>query len=115
MAGERLGSGRPRGIWGRLSIYRRRKGAVSGFGEAVLDRALADETFVAAQLESLRTTGPMRAKDWAIAAIAWLGPEVRWAVSEDKGSALALETQVEEALGAFGLWSRVSMKRSPLR
>ena len=112
MAGERLGSGRPQGLWGRLSIYRRGKGAVSGFGEAVLDRALADEAFVSAQLETLRTNGPMRAKEWAITAIAWLGPDVRWAVCEDKESALALETKVEEALGTFGLWNRVSMKRA---
>jgi hypothetical protein len=38
MAGERAGSGRPQGLYGRLSAYWSGKGAVSGFGEAALAR-----------------------------------------------------------------------------
>ena len=42
MAGERAGGGRPQGLRGRLAGYGAGSGAVSGFGEAALDRALAD-------------------------------------------------------------------------
>jgi hypothetical protein len=57
MAGERVGSGRPQGVRGRLSVYRTGKGAVSGFGEAALDRALSDPEWVAGQLQHLQTHG----------------------------------------------------------
>ena len=40
MARERKGAG----VRGRLRVYRTGKGAVSGLGEAALDRALADPT-----------------------------------------------------------------------
>mgnify|MGYP000047047082 FL=1 len=64
MVGERRG----KGIRGRLSVYARGRGAVSGLGEAVLDRALADPDWVAQQLHCLREQGPRRAKAWAMAA-----------------------------------------------
>jgi hypothetical protein len=106
MAGERSGSGRPQGLYGRLTVYRTGKGAVSGFGEAALDRALADPDWVAAKLEHLRAQGPQRAKDWARDAIARLAPEVSWATCADGPDARQLETQVVLLLRPFGLWNR---------
>ena len=100
---------------GRLGVYRSGKGAVSGFGEAVLDRALGDEQFVIARLARLRVNGPMRTKDWAREAIAWLSPEVCWAVRTDRAFALELEDRVEKALKAHGLWNEASMRRSAPR
>lgn len=109
MAGERAGSGRPQGLRGRLAVYRRGKGAVSGFGEAALDRALADSAFVEDELRMLRQDGPRRAKDWARDAIAWVAPEVCWATTPDATSARALELRVEAVLGQ-SLWNRASAK-----
>ena len=106
MAGERAGSGRPQGLYGRLSVYWSGKGAVSGFGEAALDRALADPKWVEQQLERLRATGPQRAKEWAQQAVLRLGLEVSWAVSADKGDALFLEAQVVALLRPHGIWNR---------
>jgi hypothetical protein len=53
--------------------------------------------------------------EWAREAIAWLSPEVCWAVCMDCASALELEDLVERALGAHGLWNKVSMRRSALK
>ena len=106
MAGERAGSGRPQGLYGRLSVYRTGTGAVSGFGEAALDRALADPDWVAARLDQLRTTGPQRAKEWARDAIVRLAPEVSWAARAEGPDARLLETQVVQLLRPFGLWNR---------
>ncbi len=106
MAGERAGSGRPQGLRGRLSVYRTGKGAVSGFGEAALDRALADPDWVEMQLVDLRRHGPKRAKDWARDAVARLGLEVSWAVCADRSDALYLEGQVVGVLKTMGLWNR---------
>jgi len=65
MAGERIGGGRAQGLRGRLTVYRSGKGAVSGFGEAALDRALADPKWVSSNLStsaplgrSARSSGP---------------------------------------------------------
>ncbi|WP_460809662.1 hypothetical protein [Nocardioides salsibiostraticola] len=110
MAGERTGSGRAQGLRGRLSIYGRGRGAVNGFGEAALDRALGDEGWLEDQVSSLRTEGPKRAKVWAQEAIAYLAPEVCWAECDDKVAALAMEKQVESLLGMHGLWNRASQK-----
>ncbi len=63
MAGERAGSGRPQGLHGRLSVYWSGKAAVSGFGEAALDRAVADPDWVEQQLERLRASGPKRRRN----------------------------------------------------
>lgn len=106
MAGERAGSGRPQGLYGRLSVYRTGKGAVSGFGEAALDRALADPDWVEQQLLTLRIHGPRRAKEWARDAVARLAPEVSWAVRADASDARYLEGQVELYLRPLGLWNR---------
>jgi hypothetical protein len=106
MAGERAGSGRPQGLHGRLSVYRTGKGAVSGFGEAALDRALADPSWAEAKLEHLRTTGPQRATEWARDAILRLAPEVSWATCSNGPDARHLETRVVLLRGHFGLWNR---------
>lgn len=106
MAGERAGGGRPQGLRGRLSVYWSGKGAVSGFGEAALDRALADHDWVEEQLARLRATGPRRAKEWAQQAVLRLGLEVSWAVSADKSDADFLEKQVVALLRPHGIWNR---------
>jgi hypothetical protein len=106
MAGERAGGGRPQGLYGRLSVYWTGKGAVSGFGEAALDQALADEDWVERQLRDLRDHGPKRAKEWARNAVVRLALEVSWAVTPDRGDALYLEDQVVNRLRTHGLWNR---------
>jgi hypothetical protein len=106
MAGERAGSGRPQGLYGRLTVYRSGKGAVSGFGEAALDRALADPAWVEQQLVDLRQNGPKRAKDWARDAVVRLGLEVSWAVTVDRADAVYLEGEVLNRLRTHGLWNR---------
>jgi hypothetical protein len=106
MAGERAGSGVPQGLRGRLTVYKRGRGAVSGFGEAALDRALADPNWVAGQLEKLRADGPKRAKVWAQDAIEHLRAEVRWAVRDTAADARDLEARVIALLASHGLWNR---------
>ena len=106
MAGERTGGGKAQGLRGRLTVYRTGKGAVSGFGEAALDRALADPDWVEAQLRSLRTSGPQRAKEWAAAAISRLALEVSWATTADRATARALEDDVVALLRSHDIWNR---------
>jgi hypothetical protein len=106
MAGERIGSGRPQGLLGRLSVYRTGKGAVSGFGEAALDRALGNADWIQAQLDRLLEEGPRRAKDWAADAISRIAPEVSWATVADRLAARALEAKVVVLLRPHGLWNR---------
>jgi hypothetical protein len=106
MAGERKG----RGIRGRLSIYRRGKGAVSGFGEAALDRALADATFVEEHLVAVRAGQATRASVWAKDAIRWLDVEIRWAECATKDDALALETAAVEILKTHSIWNRIASR-----
>lgn len=106
MAGERTGSGRPQGLYGRLTVYRTGRGAVSGFGEAALDRALADPDWAASKLEHLGASGPQRAKEWARDAISRLAPEVSWTTCADGPDARHLEVQVIQLLRPFGLWNR---------
>lgn len=106
MAGERTGGGKAQGLRGRLTVYRTGKGAVSGFGEAALDRALADPDWVEAQLGCLRTSGPQRAKEWAAAAISRLALEVSWATTADRATARALEDDVVALLRIHDIWNR---------
>ncbi len=89
MAGERKG----KGIRGRLAIYRHGRGAVSGFGEAALDRALADFTFIEDHLDAIRGGRIARATVLARDAIAWIKVEIRWAVSDTAAEALVLEDE----------------------
>lgn len=106
MAGERSG----KGMRGRLAVYRTGKGAVSGFGEAVLDRALADEQFLRKQLDALVNGTARRAKTWAKDAIAWVQPELRWAIRDNGDAAGQLEDAVVEILRAHGIWNRVALQ-----
>ena len=102
MAGERRGQG----IRGRLTVYRRGKAAVSGLGEAVFDRALADVDFVRQRLDELREGTTKRAAAWARDAFTWADLHIRWAVTKDRSSAAALERKVLAALHAMPLWNR---------
>ena len=102
MAGERRGQG----IRGRLMVYRRGKAAVSGLGEAVLDRALADAAFVQQHLEGLLASQPKRAALWAQDALRWAELHIRWAVTADRPAAVALERAVLDASAASPLWNR---------
>lgn len=111
MAGERAGGGNgPQGLRGRLTVYARGRAAVSGFGEAALDRALADPAWLRARLKSLETDGPRRAKLWAKDAISHLAPDVRWAATTTAADARALEDRVVALLAPHGLWNRMTTK-----
>jgi hypothetical protein len=103
-AGERSAS-QP-GIRGRLGIYARGKGAVSGLGEAVLDRALAEPAFVLSRLTLVEEGAGGRAKDWATAAMTWADVHLAWAVATNKAAAHALEQQLLDALRSHDLWNR---------
>lgn len=106
MAGERRGSG----VRGRLRVYARGRGAVSGFGEAALDRALADPDWLADRLDDLNTNGPRRTKDWAIAALARVPFDVCWSAAESAGQARDWENGVLEELEDLELWNRARPK-----
>lgn len=102
MAGERRGQG----LRGRLMVYRRGKAAVSGLGEAVLDRALADPAFVQEHLEDLIAGQSKRAAAWAQDALRRADLHIRWVVTADRPAAAALERAVLDALAASPLWNR---------
>lgn len=75
MAGERRGQG----VHGRLRVYARGRGAVSGLGEALLDRALADPVWLQDRLVLTRGSVSKRATAWARAAFGRRPLEVAWA------------------------------------
>ncbi|NEA33277.1 hypothetical protein [Streptomyces sp. SID13031] len=106
MAGERAASGRPQGLYGRLTVYRNGRGAISGFGEEALDRALADPAWLEQQLHDLRHHGPKTAQDWAREAVLRLDLEVSWSVTSDTPDARYLETRILTLLKPHGLWNR---------
>lgn len=87
-------------------MYRRGKAAVSGLGEAVLDRAFADAAFVQEHLEQLIGGRPKRAAAWAQDALHWADLHVSWAVTEDRQAAVTLERAVLDASAASPLWNR---------
>lgn len=99
-AGERRGDG----LRGRLKVYASGKAAVSGLGEAVLDRALADPEFLRECLERAEAGKPMRAKELSQLAMEWAGLEVRWTTAASKAGAEVLEHQLIAA--TQGLWNR---------
>jgi hypothetical protein len=101
MAGERRG----RGVRSRLCVYLTGKAAVSGLGEAVLDRALADQTWLSQMIERTRVEGPLRTKQWAQAALTRADLELRWFVTRDKASALVVEQRLI-AVSESELWNR---------
>lgn len=103
MAGERRG----RGVRGRLTVYARGKGMVSGLGEATMDRALADPEWLRLRLDELESEhGARRATDWARLALERASLHIRWAPAPDRPAAVALERAVLTALGQPDLWNR---------
>ena len=106
MAGERTGSGRQQGLYGKVSVYRTGKGAVSGFGEAVLARGLADPGWSKPSSTTSAPHGHQRARDWARDAIARLALEVAWATCVEAADARHRENQVVALLRPYGLWNR---------
>ena len=104
MAGERSG----KGIRGRLQVYTG-KGLSSGLGEAAFDRALADPAWLRLRLAEVDAGTPMRARDWARAALARADLYVCWSVTADEAAAQGLETRVIQTIRASGeitLWNR---------
>lgn len=101
-AAERSG----RGLAGRLGVYLSGKAAVSGFGEAAFDRALADPSWVSERVRAAEASRqPERAKAWAAAAVERLPFEARWASTTDGSAAKELEKAVIAVLRP-GLWNR---------
>lgn len=103
MAGERRGNG----LRGRLSVYCSGKALASGLGEAVFDRALADEEWLRARLADVEAGTPARAKEWGRLAFQRADLELRWAVTADRASASTLERAALAALHASALWNRL--------
>jgi hypothetical protein len=102
MAGERRG----RGLRGRLRVYLSGKAAVSGLGEAAMDRALADPAWLAQRLAEVRAGAPDRTRGWATLAMTRADLEIRWVICADRSAALALERRVIAAVAGAGLWNR---------
>lgn len=109
----RPGSGSS-GLRGRLAVYRGGKGSTSGFGEAAFDRALADQEFLMARAAEVEAGQPRTARQWAVAAIERVSPELSWAVCLTGAEAAALEAEVWRTLIEHGLWNkppRVAVER----
>jgi hypothetical protein len=104
---DRGGKGTPRGLRGRLSVYASGKAIASGLGEAVFDRALADAAWLRERLRETEQGTTLRALDWGREAFRRADLEMRWAVTADNVTALALERQVGALLKSHGLWNRV--------
>ena len=102
MAGERRGQG----IRGRLNVYGSGKAVVSGLGEAVMDRALADVHWLRERLAEVELGRPLRATAWGQAAFARAKLHVCWAITGDRNSALELEQAVLLAFDSAALWNR---------
>jgi hypothetical protein len=103
MAGERRGQG----IRGRLTVYSRGRGAVSGLGEAAMDRALADADWLDQRVADVRAGRAERTRSWASAAIARADLHMSWATTPDRAGALTLERAVLDALHETELWNRL--------
>lgn len=107
MAGERRGQG----VRGRLRVYARGAGAVSGLGEAALDRALADRDWLSDRLREVEDGQPRRAKRWAAEALKRIPIDVCWAQTPGTTEALALERRILEELEDAELWNRQRPRR----
>lgn len=103
MAGERRGQG----IRGRLGVYTRGKGLVSGLGEAAMDRALADPEWLRVRLAEVDAGDPMRATRWGQEAVHRADLHVRWATTTDRAAARVLERAVLTELKDVDLWNRL--------
>lgn len=111
MAGDRRGEG----LRGRLRVYVGGKGAVSGLGEAAMDRALADAEWLRVRLAELEQGRPLRAKGWAALALARADLHVCWAVTDDQQGAVALERAVQLSFDGAPLWNRARPVREEER
>jgi hypothetical protein len=89
----------------RLRRYLSGKAAVSGLGAAALDRALADSAWLAQMVHRTETEGPLRAKQWAKAAIVRDDLELAWIVTADGVGVATLEKRLISA-STHQLWSR---------
>lgn len=105
-AGERRGQG----VRGRLQVYARGRAAVSGLGEAALDRALADPAWLASRLASLHTDGPARAQQWARDALTHAKLEICWTAAPDSTTARDWEAEILQQLEDVALWNRARPK-----
>lgn len=106
MAGERVGSGRPQGLRGRLRVYASGKAAVSGLGEAVMDRALARPSFLLARVKDAERGQSATVKGLCRLAFEWAVVEVAWATTPTKDNALRLERATLDALSTGSLWNK---------
>ncbi|MEU8112741.1 hypothetical protein [Micromonospora sp. NPDC048947] len=102
MAGERRG----KGIQGRLTVYHRGKAAVSGLGEAALDRALADVEWLRERVAEVEAGHPRRATAWAQEAIHHADLHISWVSTPDRDTAVTLERRTLAALASASLWNR---------
>jgi hypothetical protein len=102
MAAERRGQG----IRGRLTVYRRGRAAVSGLGEAAMDRALRDPDWLRARLEGVEKGADWRTRDWATAALERAELQLRWTTTSTGDAARQLERAVLDALADIDLWNR---------
>jgi hypothetical protein len=79
---------------------------VSGLGEAVFDRALADADWLRERLDEAERGQPRRAKAWGQAALERADLHLRWTQTTDRAMAIALELRVISALRDSELWNR---------
>lgn len=103
MAGERRGNG----LRGRLAVYTSGKAVTSGLGEAVFDRALADEHWLGRRLAAVEAGSPARAREWGRLAFERADLEVCWTTVPDRAAATALERSCLDALADNSLWNRL--------
>ena len=102
MAGERRGNG----LRGRIGVYSSGKALASGLGEAVFDRALRDPSWVRQRLAALEDGSSSRAKEWGRLAFERANLHLRWATTDDRAAAVALERACLDALLRSDLWNR---------
>lgn len=87
-------------------MYRRGRAAVSGLGEAAMDRALADADWLQARTDAVAAGAAWRTRDWARAALGRAELEVRWTIAASGPAARVLERAVLTALADVKLWNR---------
>lgn len=105
---DRGGKGTPKGLHGRLQVYARGRGAVSGLGMACLDRALSDPAWLRERLNEVDAGTPRDALGWAALAVERADLELRWATTASAADAGTLEKKVLFALASAGvLWNRL--------
>jgi hypothetical protein len=107
MAGERSGKGKtkPQGLKGRLSAYLSGQGLGGGLLGITFDRALANPAFLRERMAEVDAGKPLRAKDWATAALVPHDLHVRWIVRADPAAARKLEEECLMILKDAGLWN----------